>query len=66
MEIDIKEVGWKDPDTNRLYKVFDFTTVEDVDVVWFKDRGTGEIHCMSSNLFTLKFEAVGSMALERN
>jgi streptogramin lyase len=64
MYYDIKEVGWKDPETNRLYRVTGFTQVDDIDVVWYQDRGTGEVHCMDSNMFTLKLEACGSLVKE--
>ena len=64
MEFDITEIGWKHPNTGRLYRVVGFTQLEDIDVVWYQDRGTAEVHCMDSNMFTLTYEAHGSLVKE--
>ena len=66
MYIDIMEKGWKDIESGRLYRVTGFTQVEDITVVWYQDRGTGEVHCMDSHMFTLKLEACGSLIKELN
>lgn len=65
MDVDIKALKWEDIETKKLYKVFGFTEVDDVIVVWYKDMGTGEVHCMSDYMFTLKHKACGSMVVER-
>ncbi len=66
MYYDIKEISWKDSETGRLYRVTGFTDLEDIIVVWYQDRGTGEVHCMDSHMFTLKLEACGSLIKELN
>lgn len=66
MYYDIKEVGWKDSQSGRLYRVTGFTEVDDITVVWYQDRGTAEIHCMDSHMFTIKHEACGSLVKELN
>ena len=58
---DITKISWKDVDTGRLYRVTGFTEVDDITVVWYQDRGTAEIHCMDSHMFTIKLEACGSL-----
>lgn len=66
MVIDIKDLTWKDVESGHLYKVTSFSEENDVTLLWYKDMGTGEIHCMSANMFTLKHEACGTNVLENS
>lgn len=63
MKIDLLEGTWKDVDTLRLFKIEKLKTLDDLDLVWYRDKGTGEMHCMSSNMFTLKHIPCGSFEL---
>jgi hypothetical protein len=66
MFYDITEIGWKDSDSERVYRVTGFTQLDDITVVWYQDQKTAEIHCMDSHMFTLKHEACGSLVKELN
>lgn len=61
MFVDILEYVWKDNDTGRLNKVITLEPrgKEDVVIVWYKDLGTGELHCMSESIFVFKHTAKG-------
>lgn len=71
MDVDIYDYAWKDRQSGRLIEVIDLEeyeikseSAEDFDtliLMWYKDIGTGEIHCMSENMFTLKHDICGSM-----
>lgn len=57
--VDIKELVWVDEDTRRLNKVVELENKGDLVLIWYKDLGTSELHCMSENMFTLKHSAEG-------
>lgn len=69
MFVDIYDYTWQSKDNQRLYRIIDMdevstfdedTNIEDEDVlVWYKDLGTNEIHCMTTDIFLLSHEACG-------
>lgn len=70
MFIDIMDYTWKDRQTGRLTQIVEleiqlledeYEQEDEVVLIWYKDLGTSEVHCMTENMFTLKHDACGSM-----
>lgn len=57
--VDVKELKWSDTETRRLYEVVKLEPKDEIVLVWYRDLGTSELHCMSENMFTLKHSAEG-------
>jgi hypothetical protein len=63
---DVTQLRWQNNDSKRFFKVEEFTAIDDVIVLWFKDIVSGEAHCMSENMFLLSFTPKGTFVMEKH
>lgn len=68
MHIDIYDLTWMSLKNQRLVRVInmelqeikdDEGNVDELVLMWYKDMGTDEVHCMTENIFLLNHKACG-------
>ena len=57
--IDLRDLAWKDNDTNNIVRIIDFTQTNEVHVVWYAEVDSSEEHCMDVDAFVDKHSACG-------